>query len=81
MAKFNQIVNNENIKEFEILNGKYKGYIISWWRNRFQHISLMQNKTTCFGEELYFTKQKKGLTPKQILEISEIILRYKQIQQ
>ena len=76
--KFKQIINNDELKEFEILTGKYKGKFISWWKNQYQHIDLMPDEYSSFGECLYFTRKNKDLTKKDILQIAEAVLNYKQ---
>lgn len=76
--KFKQVINNTNLKEFQILTGKFKGMVISWWKNQYQHIDLMQDKTISYGENLYLTKKQKDLSNKEIKNIAKIILNYKE---
>ena len=75
---FKTLINKNNLKEFEILSGKFKGMVISWWKNNHQHIDLMENKSTCYGENLYLTKKQKNLSNKEIKNIARIILNYKE---
>lgn len=77
--KTKQTLNTKSIKDFEILDGMFKGYYISWWKNKKQHITLMRNKDCIYGEELYTTQQKKDLSTKEILLIAQAILKYKKI--
>lgn len=78
MIKFKQILKEENLREFEILTGKYKGKIISWWKNQYQHIDLMPNRDCFCGECLYCSRKHKNLKNKDILQIADAILNYKQ---
>lgn len=77
--KIKQTTNEKDYKEFLIQSGRYKGCYISYWKNQCQHIDLMENETTSFGESLYITKQKKELTTNEIKMIVKAILTYKTI--
>lgn len=77
--RFMQTINKKDFKEFLITSGKFKGKYISYWKNKLQHIDLMENETTIFGECLYVSRSKKDLKTSEIKNIATIILKHKML--
>lgn len=74
---FKTMKNQTNLKEFLITSGEYKNKYISFWKNQYSHIMLMENATCICGETLFCRKRKKEMTNKEILQIAQNILYYK----